>query len=34
MLKLIAQVLETGISWRSLDTFYSKNKEKPKWITV
>jgi hypothetical protein len=34
MLKLIAQVLETGISWRSFDTFYSKNEEKPKWITV
>jgi hypothetical protein len=27
MLKLIAQVLKTGISWRSLDTFYSKIKK-------
>ena len=34
MLILIAQVLKTGISWRSLDIFYSKIKDFPKWNTL
>ena len=32
MLKLIAQVLETGISWRSSDTFYNWQKNYIKYI--
>ena len=34
MLTLIAKVLKTGISWRSLDIFYSHIEKFPKWNKV
>lgn len=34
MLILIAKVLYTGISWRTLDTLYAEIENYPKWNTV
>ena len=34
MLTLIAKVLYTGISWRTLDTLYAEIENYPKWNTV